>query len=90
MSAKSLIACDADRSRGGIPAIYLRDGYFPDNAFVCEECRDPVQAQKLLDLYQCIIANIEWQVMSEADSSSAVSGGRGGISLVFNRLICSY
>jgi hypothetical protein len=23
---------------------------------------DPVEAQKLLDLYQCIIANIEWQM----------------------------
>jgi hypothetical protein len=62
MSAKSLMACDADTSRGRIPAIYLRDGYFPDDAFVCEECSDPVEAQKLGDLYQCIIANIEWQM----------------------------
>jgi hypothetical protein len=33
-----------------------------NDAFVCEECSDPVEAQKLLDLYQCIIANIEWQM----------------------------
>jgi hypothetical protein len=43
-------------------AIFLRDGYFPDDSFVCEECSDPVEAQKLADLYQRITTTIERQV----------------------------
>ncbi len=43
-------------------AIYLRDGYFHDDAFVCEECSDFTKAQNIADFYQRIIANIERQV----------------------------
>jgi hypothetical protein len=53
-------------------AIYLRDqpssatarqaDYFPDEAFLCEECSDPDEAQRLVDWYQRIIANIERQL----------------------------
>jgi hypothetical protein len=43
-------------------AIYLRDGHFHDDAFICEECGDPAEAQNIADLYQRIIANIERQV----------------------------
>ena len=28
-------------------AIFLRDGFFPDDALVCEECSDPDEAEKL-------------------------------------------
>ena len=30
-------------------AIFLRDGYHPDDSFVCEECSDPDEAQRLAD-----------------------------------------
>jgi hypothetical protein len=43
-------------------AIYLRDDYFPDDAFICEECSDPTEAQNIADFYQRIIADIEQQV----------------------------
>lgn len=43
-------------------AIYLRDGYFPDEGFVCEDCSDPDEAQKLSDWYGRIITNIKRQV----------------------------
>ncbi len=43
-------------------AIYLREGYFPDDALVCEECSDPAEAQKIADRYQRIICTIERQV----------------------------
>ena len=43
-------------------AIYLRDGYFHDDAFICEECSDPAKAQRLADWYQRIIASIEQQI----------------------------
>jgi hypothetical protein len=43
-------------------AIFLRDGYFPDEAFLCEECSDPDEAQKIADHYQRIILSIEQQI----------------------------
>jgi hypothetical protein len=43
-------------------AIFLRDGYFPDDSFVCEECSDPGEAQKIADHYWRIINTIEAQV----------------------------
>ena len=43
-------------------AIYLRDEYFPDDSFVCEECSDTDEAQKIADHYQRIINAIERQV----------------------------
>ena len=30
-------------------AIYLRDEYFPNESFFCEECSDPDEAQKIAD-----------------------------------------
>ncbi len=40
-------------------AIFLRDGFFPDEAFVCEECSDPREAQRIADHYQRIICALE-------------------------------
>lgn len=46
-------------------AIYLRDGYFPDDAFVCEECSDPDEAQKIAEQYRRIISGIERQIQAQ-------------------------
>jgi hypothetical protein len=43
-------------------AIWLRDGSFPDESFVAEECSDWEEAQRLADWYQRIIVTIERQV----------------------------
>lgn len=43
-------------------AIFLRDGFFPDDAFVCEECSDAKEAQKIADYYERIITTLERQV----------------------------
>ena len=43
-------------------AIYLRDEYFPDDSFACEECSDADEAQKIADHYQRIISAIERQI----------------------------
>lgn len=43
-------------------AIFLRDGYFPDEAFLCEECSDPEEAQRIADHFQRIITSIEQQI----------------------------
>jgi hypothetical protein len=43
-------------------AIYLRDGYFRDDAFVCEECSDAGEADKITNHYKKIIADIEEQI----------------------------
>ena len=43
-------------------AIFLREDYFPDDSFVCEECSDADEAQKISDHYQRIISAIERQI----------------------------
>ncbi len=43
-------------------AIFLRDDYFPDDAFVCEECSDPDEAERIADHYERIIRSIEQQI----------------------------
>jgi len=43
-------------------AIYLHDDYFPDDSFLCEECSDADEAQKIADRYQRIIRAIERQI----------------------------
>ena len=43
-------------------AIYLHDEYFPDDSFVCEECSDANEAQRIADTYQRIITTIESQI----------------------------
>ena len=43
-------------------AIYLRDEYFPDDSFVCEECSDADEARRVADHYQRIISAIERQI----------------------------
>jgi hypothetical protein len=48
-------------------AIYLRDEYFPDDSFVCEECSDANEAQKIADMYQRIISRIENQIAEQDD-----------------------
>jgi hypothetical protein len=48
-------------------AICLRDEYFPDDSFVCEECSDANEAQKIADMYQRIISTIENQIAEQDD-----------------------
>jgi len=43
-------------------AIYLRDDYFPNDSFLCEECSDSDEAQKIANHYQRIINAIEQQI----------------------------
>ena len=43
-------------------AIFLRDGFFPDDTFVCEECSDAHEAQKIADHYQRIISALERRI----------------------------
>jgi hypothetical protein len=43
-------------------AIFLRDDYFPREAFICEECSDLHEAQRIADHYQRIILSIEQQI----------------------------
>jgi len=43
-------------------AIFLRDDYFPDDSFLCEECSDADEAQKIADHYSRIISAIEQQI----------------------------
>ena len=43
-------------------AIYLRDGFFPDDAFVCEACSDPDEAERIASHYERIIRSIEQQI----------------------------
>jgi len=47
-------------------AIFLRDDYFRGEAFICEECNDPHEAQRIADHYQCIILSIEQQIDAQA------------------------
>ncbi len=49
-------------------AIYLRDGFFPDDAFVCEECSDPDEAERIASHYERIIRSIEQQVDQQGGS----------------------
>jgi hypothetical protein len=46
-------------------AIFLRDDYFPDDSFACEECSDASEAQKIADCYDRIIRSIELQIKAE-------------------------
>ena len=46
-------------------AIYLQDEYFPDDSFVCEECSDANEAQRIADMYQRIITKIEGQIAEQ-------------------------
>ena len=43
-------------------AVYLRDGFFPDDAFVCEACSDADEAEKIAEHYQRMIISIERQI----------------------------
>lgn len=49
--------------------------YFHDDAFICEECSDPDEAQRLADWYQRIIANIERQVDEQGAGSGKLGAG---------------
>jgi hypothetical protein len=46
-------------------AIYLHDKYFPDDSFICEECSDANEAQRIADMYQRIITTIEDQIAEQ-------------------------
>lgn len=43
-------------------AIYLRDDFFPGDAFVCEDCSDPDEAERIANHYAGIIRGIEKQI----------------------------
>ena len=43
-------------------AMFLRDGYISDDAFVAEECSNPDEAQRIADHYDRIVCTIEAQV----------------------------
>ena len=43
-------------------AAYLRDGFFPDDAFVCQECDNADEAERIADYYQRIITSLLRQV----------------------------
>ncbi len=43
-------------------AVYLRDGFFPDDAFVCEECDNADESEKIAGHYHRIISSIDRQV----------------------------
>jgi hypothetical protein len=43
-------------------AIFLRDDYFPGDAFVCEQCSDPDEAERIAIHYERIIRRIEQQI----------------------------
>jgi hypothetical protein len=47
-------------------AMFLRDDYFSDEVFVCEECSNPDEAQRIADYYQRIIRSIEQQIDAQA------------------------
>ena len=46
-------------------AIFLRDDYFPDDAFVCEQCRDAHEAEKIANQYKRIISSVEQQIATQ-------------------------
>lgn len=43
-------------------AIFLRDDYFPDEAFMCEQCSDPDEAERIANHYERIIRSIKQQI----------------------------
>jgi hypothetical protein len=43
-------------------AIYLRDGYFPDDPFVCEECSDWEEAESIAGHYKRLVADLGRQM----------------------------
>ena len=48
-------------------AVFLRDGFFPDDAFVCEECSDADEAERIADDYKRIIGSIERQIDAQGN-----------------------
>lgn len=56
-------------------ATYLRDGYFPDDTFVCEECSDKHEAQNIANFYNRIILNLEQQ-RDKQDANPSISDRR--------------
>jgi hypothetical protein len=52
-------------------AIYLRDEYFPDDSFVCEECSSPEEAESIADWNQRIIETLTRQRDEQGNAKSA-------------------
>jgi len=42
-------------------ATYLREGYIPDDSFVCEECKNEHEAKSIADHYKRLIADLQMQ-----------------------------
>lgn len=45
-----------------LDSLDVRDDYFPDDSFICEECSGYEEAQRLADWYGRIISSIEHQI----------------------------
>lgn len=45
--------------------IYMRDGYHPDQSFICEECGSEYEAEQIAEQYESIISTIEQQVAEQ-------------------------
>lgn len=43
-------------------AMFLRDGFYPGDVFICEECSKFEEADGIANHYQRIITNIERQI----------------------------
>jgi hypothetical protein len=42
-------------------AAFLREGYIPDDAFICEECKSEYEAENIADHYKRLVADLEKQ-----------------------------
>ncbi|MDD4873066.1 MAG: hypothetical protein PHR77_21135, partial [Kiritimatiellae bacterium] len=51
-------------------AIYLRDGYIPDDTFVCEECKSEYEAESIADHYKRLITDLQKQKKTQDSTNS--------------------
>jgi hypothetical protein len=53
-------------------AIFLREDYFPDEAFVAEDCSEPEEAEAIADHFTRIISSIEKQITEQGGWSASL------------------
>jgi len=53
-------------------AAFLRDDYFPDDAFFTEDCSEPEEAEAIADYFAGIITSIEQQLAEQGGWSALV------------------
>jgi len=51
-------------------AAFLREGYIPDDTFVCEECKSEYEAESIADHYKRLVTDLEKQ-REEQNSTNA-------------------